>query len=107
MKQSEDFTRIRHMLESSLEACGFPGDMTFEAFRNNRLMGNAVVRSLEVVGEAASQVTQTFKDEHPTIEWRVIVGMRNRLIHAYFDIDYWVVKFGGKGERRKQTRHYS
>lgn len=91
MKQPDDITRVRHMLESSLEAREFLGDMTFEDFRKNRMLANAIVRSLEVVGEAANQVTQKFRDDHKGIEWHVIIGMRNRLIHAYFDIDYWVV----------------
>ena len=91
MKQSEDTARIRHMLESALEACQFLGDKAFDDFRDNRLFGNAIVRSLEVVGEAASQVTNEYKITHPSIEWRVIISMRNRLIHAYFDIDFWVV----------------
>ena len=91
MKQPDDSARVRHMLESSLEAIEFLGDTSFENFRKNRIVANAIVRSLEVIGEAANQVTQEFKDDHRDIEWHVIIGMRNRLIHAYFDIDYLVV----------------
>ena len=47
----------------------------------------AVVRAIEVVGEAASKLSEEFRAAHPGIPWRAIVGMRNRLIHAYFDID--------------------
>jgi len=91
MKRPDDITRIHHMLESAIEAKTFLGELLFEDFQKNRIIGNAIVRSLEVVGEAASQISQSFKDAHPEIEWKVIVGMRNRLIHAYFDIDYRVV----------------
>lgn len=91
MKLPDDIARVHHMLESSIEATEFLGEIVFKDFQKNRMLGNAIVRSLEVVGEAASQISQNFKDEHPEIEWKVIVGMRNRLIHAYFDIDYWVV----------------
>jgi len=47
----------------------------------------AVVRAVEIVGEAASKVTEETREKHPHIPWRAIVGMRNRLIHAYFEID--------------------
>jgi uncharacterized protein with HEPN domain len=51
----------------------------------------AVIRSLEVIGEAASKISDDFQRDNPEIPWRQIVGMRNRLIHVYFDIDYKVV----------------
>jgi uncharacterized protein with HEPN domain len=47
----------------------------------------SLVRLVEVIGEAAGQVTKEFQAAHPEIPWPAIVGMRNRLIHAYFDID--------------------
>lgn len=79
------------MLESSQEACQFLGDNSFESFCNNRLLLNAVIRSLEIVGEAAVQISQEFKEKHSQIEWRIIIAMRNRLIHAYFDVNEMVV----------------
>lgn len=91
MKQLDDITRVRHMLDASVEASEFLGAVSLEGLKTNRVLANAIVRSLEVVGEAARQVSQDFKDKHPEIEWLVIVGMRNRLIHAYFDIDFLVV----------------
>ena len=51
----------------------------------------ALVRLLEVVGEAASRVPVDFRDEHPEIPWIGVVGLRNRLIHGYDDVDYDVV----------------
>jgi uncharacterized protein with HEPN domain len=91
MKQLNDIIRIRHMLDASVEASEFLGAASLEGLKTNRMLANAIVRSLEVVGEAANQVSQDFKVKHQEIEWQVIVGMRNRLIHAYFDIDFLVV----------------
>ena len=54
---------------------------------SDRMLLFAVVRAIEVVGEAASKLSEEFRAAHPGIPWRAIVGMRNRLIHAYFDID--------------------
>ena len=50
MKQANDQTRLRHILDASIEACEFIGDVTFEEFRQNKLLVNAVVRSLEILG---------------------------------------------------------
>lgn len=55
------------------------------------MLSFAVIRALEIFGEAASRISNEFQKAHPHIPWRAIVGMRNRLIHAYFDIDYDVV----------------
>lgn len=47
----------------------------------------ALVRAIEVIGEAASRVSDDTKAAHADVPWKAIIGMRNRLIHAYFDID--------------------
>lgn len=87
----EDTIRLQHMLDAAREVEEFVGDSSFDAFCDNRLLVNAVVRSLEVLGEAAAQVSAELKNSLKEIPWRDIVSMRNRLIHAYFDINYQVV----------------
>lgn len=57
----------------------------------NRMLALALVRSIEVIGEAGSQVSQEGRTEAPNIPWAEIVAMRNRLIHAYFDVNLDVV----------------
>lgn len=54
-------------------------------------MQDAVVRALEVVGEAAGHISKEFQDAHPEIPWHKMVGMRNRLIHEYFRVNYAAV----------------
>jgi len=76
------------MLDAALDARNFLGKATFEELQGDRKLGNAIVRSLEIIGEAATNVTKTTQKEYPEIEWPVIIGMRNRLLHAYFDINY-------------------
>ena len=87
----DDLTRIKHMIDSSREAISFLGTISAEELADNRLVANAIVRSIEIVGEAASQVTKSFRDINPQIPWAKIIGMRNRIVHAYFDIDYELV----------------
>lgn len=91
MKKPDDLIRVRHMLDAAGEAQTFLGEATFDEFRENRQLAHAIMRTLEIVGEAASQTTREFRLRHPEIEWKVVVGMRNRLIHAYFDINYRMV----------------
>lgn len=75
------------MLESAREAVSFLQKQTRESLDKNRMLALSLVRLIEIVGEAATQVTREFQNLHPEIPWAQIVGMRNRLIHAYFDID--------------------
>jgi len=82
---------MKHMLDAALDARKFLGKATFEELQRDRKLGNAIVRSLEIIGEAAANVTKTTQAKYPEIEWTVIIGMRNRLIHAYFDINYHIV----------------
>ena len=61
------------------------------AFVQDETLKRAYVRSLEVIGEAVKQIPDTLQQSHPGIEWRAIAGMRDRLIHGYFGIDYDIV----------------
>jgi uncharacterized protein with HEPN domain len=87
----DDKTRLRHMIDAALEAVTFLGDLDPDELSENRLVCQAVVRSLEVVGEAAAQISQPLRNTHLEVPWNKIIGMRNRLVHAYFEIDYEVV----------------
>lgn len=91
MTKPDDTTRLRHMLDSALDAVEFLGDLSLEEFQKDKKLLNAIVRSLEIIGEAASNVTEAMREEHPEIEWPVIIGMRNRIVHAYYDINSVIV----------------
>lgn len=83
----DDLVRIRHMLDASTEALSFALDKSRSDLDENRLLMHGLVRCIEIVGEAATQVRQETKDAHPQIPWADIVAMRHRLIHGYFDVD--------------------
>jgi uncharacterized protein with HEPN domain len=55
------------------------------------MLMDAVLRNLEIIGEASSRLTASFRNEHSDIEWRKIIGMRNRVIHAYDIVDHEIV----------------
>ena len=85
--RTEDRVRLRHMIEAAESATQFIAGRSCSDLDTDRMLLFAVVRAIEVVGEAASKLSEEFRAAHPGIPWRAIVGMRNRLIHAYFDID--------------------
>lgn len=87
----EDKIRLLHIMEEAREACGYVENISFADFICDGKTVRAVIRSLEVIGEAASKISDDFQRDNPEVPWRQIVGMRNRLIHVYFDIDYKVV----------------
>jgi uncharacterized protein with HEPN domain len=61
------------------------------AFVSDETLTRAIVRSLEIIGEAAKRVPEDFRQQHTAIQWRSIAGMRDRLIHDYFGVDYDIV----------------
>lgn len=66
----------------------FVGELDQDQFEKSELHQSAVIRELQVLGEAARQVSEVTRLAHPEIEWATIVGMRNRVVHEYFRIDF-------------------
>jgi uncharacterized protein with HEPN domain len=65
----------------------FVDDMTYEKFIKDRKTLNAVVRSIEIIGEASKNIPETMKTEYKELPWKQMTGVRDKLIHAYFGID--------------------
>jgi len=82
---------LNDILESITDIREFTAGMTKENFYADRKTIKAVVRSLEVIGEAAGKIPQDVRNKYPEIPWEEIVGMRNRLIHEYFGVDLDIV----------------
>lgn len=85
--QGHDEIRPRHMLDAAREAASFMHGRTRDDLDLDRQLVLALVKSIEIVGEAASRITVSSRQELPQIPWGQIIGMRNRLVHAYFDIN--------------------
>ena len=88
-----DTALLLDMLLAARDALTFLAGMDEHAFLASRLHQNAVIRSLEVIGEAAGKVSSAIRAAHPEIPWREIVGMRHRLIHGYADVRLELVWF--------------
>jgi len=79
------------MLEAAKEAVSFSEGRSREHLFDDRMLLHSLVRSIEIAGEAAVHVSTGYKESTSEIPWAELTGMRNRLIHAYFDIDPDVV----------------
>ena len=82
---------LRHILVEADYLQGSFTGMKVEVFMASETLRRAAVRSLEIIGEAAKKVPEEFRAKYPTIEWRAMAGMRDRLIHDYFGVDYELV----------------
>ncbi len=89
--RKDDEIRLLHMLDAAREAVAFARGRTRGDLDNDRQLVLALAKDVEIVGEAAVQVTMPTRQCFPEIPWEKIVGMRNRLVHAYFDINLDIV----------------
>ena len=87
----DDRIRLKHMLDATQTAIGFLRARARHDLDTDTMLLFATVRALEVIDEAAGKVSDSTRSAAPQIPWRAMVGMRNRLIHGYFDIDTEVV----------------
>jgi uncharacterized protein with HEPN domain len=85
--RSDDRIRVRHMLDAAQEAVGFVEKKTRSDIVEDRLLALGIMKSIEIIGEAASKVSSDCRQAYPEIPWVDVIGMRNRLIHAYADVD--------------------
>jgi len=85
--QKDDAVRLRHMLDAAQEAAFFAQNKTRSSLDTDRQLVLSLVKSIEIVGEAAANVTTKCREDFPQIPWRDIISMRNRLTHVYFDIN--------------------
>ena len=89
MKKDELF--ISHILDCIAAIESFVKGVTEEDFMQNRLLQSAVIREIEVIGEASKNISDEFKVKHKSVPWRAIAGTRDKIIHHYFGIDLTIV----------------
>jgi len=91
MSKAEDIVRLRHMLDAARKATELTRTCKRVDLDKDEKLALAVVRLLEILGEAAKSVSSQCRQQYPEIPWRQIAGTRNRLIHGYFDVDLDIV----------------
>lgn len=82
---------LQDMVEAADKAAQFVKDVDFEAFCKNEEKVFAVIRALEIIGEAARNIPKSIRDRYVEVPWDDIIGMRNKVIHGYFGVDLEVI----------------
>lgn len=69
----------------------YTASMNFDDFKNDRKTQDAVVRNFEIIGEAAKNIPGDIKNEYPYVDWKGILGLRNRIVHEYFGMSLTII----------------
>ncbi len=86
-----DKQRLLHILESIAEIEKYTSHVSLDSFMENSMMRYASIKQIEIIGEAANQISTDTKNRFSDIQWRQIVGLRNVLVHEYFGVDNQLV----------------
>lgn len=87
----DNFVYIYHIRDSLNRILDYTKDIQRKEFFSSTIIQDAVIRNIEIIGEAANGVSKEFKDANTQIEWKQIIGMRNKLIYEYFGIRIEIV----------------
>ena len=88
---SKDIIRLEHIIQAIERIKRYTLGKRFDDLVKDDMMYYAVVKNIEIIGEAANLLTNEFKSEHPDTQWKLITGMRNYIVHEYFQVDNTVI----------------
>jgi uncharacterized protein with HEPN domain len=105
----KDRERLEHILSAINRVLRYTKDKTYNELIANDMMYYAVVKNIEIMGEAANMLTSDFISSHPETPWKQVKGMRNYIVHEYFQIDdvvVWDVVSNNLPELKNQIQKY-
>lgn len=88
---SRDLARLYHLVDCARAILKFSQERKRQDLDSDRFFASAIMREFEVLGEAASAISIETRLRFPFIPWKAVIGMRNQLIHAYFDVDHDII----------------
>ncbi len=91
MNNTDNTIFLKHILDCIAKVERYLQGYDFEKFQNDDLVTDAVVRNVEIIGEASNNLTRDFRSKTPQIEWRKIINTRNRIIHGYATVDLEII----------------
>ncbi len=104
--KKDDSVYLRHIIDAFMQIEHYMDGVSHEEFFNNKLLQDGVIRQLEVTGEAARNLSDDLRNEYPQVPWRQMIGLRNRMIHAYFNVDLqiiWEIVRGDLPDLKRET----
>ena len=105
----KDRERLEHMKTAIDRILRYTSGKSYEDLVSDDMMYYAVVKNIEIIGEAANMLTQSFQQSHPETPWEMVKGMRNYIVHEYFQIDdivVWDVVKNNIPDLREQVVRY-
>ena len=87
----DDLTLIKHILDNINNIESFSKDLKKEGLSKDELKQYALIRAIELIGEAAKNITKNMKEKHNEVPWKDIIGSRDRIIHQYFGINLEII----------------
>jgi uncharacterized protein with HEPN domain len=87
----DDSVYLRHILDAIAQIESYLDGVSADQFQKTRLIQDGVLRQLEIMGEACRYLSDDIRQDHPEVPWRQIVGLRNRVIHAYFSVNTEII----------------
>ena len=104
-----DKERLQHISAAIDRILRYTSEKTYDDIEADDMMYYAVMKNIEIIGEAANKLTQDFKQLHPETPWKMVKGMRNYIVHEYLQVDdivVWYVVKNNIPELREQIKRY-
>jgi uncharacterized protein with HEPN domain len=102
----DDSVYLHHIIDAFMQIEYYIDGVSHEEFLSNKLLQDGVIRQLEVMGEAARNLSDDLRNEYPQVPWRQMIGLRNRMIHAYFNVNLqiiWEIVQGDLPDLKRET----
>ena len=105
--KKDDSIYLRHIIDAFVQIEDYMDGVSHDEFFSDKLLQDGVIRQLEIMGEAARNVSEDLRSENPQIPWRQMIGLRNRMIHAYFNVNLqiiWEIIQGDLPNLKRETK---